>query len=915
MANLMRLVSNAKEKPQPRVLGLTASFFCGNMKRKRDAEKAKMEMELLLGAGFLAPEVSEDAHHQSTDYEEVHWRASSYGANFESEIQPGLSRMAETLGDGADVKDFQRLGLRMNHVFKQLGRNALSSYTQHCIVPQFREKANTVMMAETVSEEERRYHKSVLERLPDLKNWARTFHPELLKLESVRSAPEISPKVDRLLQLLEQEPLKGQKGIVFVEQVSCTVPLALTISQRLGIHAEAAYGQMSRQDLNKILDSFKDNETKVVVSTNALEEGIDVDSCSWVVRFDRFNTTKDHIQGSGRARASKAKIFYFDNDPQEEVSKERAMEEVAKDSRNGLTDEERRKLTEQRMPRRPTVHGIYPYTEEGGHQIHLFNGKEIVMRWCQQVLGIGFSAEPFQTEPEIRFEIPTPEGFRTFGLAEVEQQWQKVQLQEIVPTERLKEFSPRQRTELRSFYAVAVWLRKQGFLDQHHEPVVKHLELAKASCPPKKPELLLKLDGRKFERPAQALDNQRVVNYKAALQELLQQKYQTPLNELLRYSASMEDGGWIAQVTVSAEKEFSQTSHVCRTKKEAEQEVGGLLSGLAEEWDAKAILRARIRNEGILFLRKVKGDALAINVAGAEHNVDVLAPLIHKATVADGELHLCTVPDFEKQYRVHSVNQLKLRILALHKSAKGETAPIDKKEVKLDAWFCKKFCVLIKRKLGRKQKPRSAAFRYLLQIVSPQEWPAFGAEPDDAGSDDDAVEEIEDSEAEGPADADPEEPATADAEERANAVPEEPALADREGPAIADREAFSATGNVAAVEDSEPTGGVEVVDDGTLTLDLPEEVPVLEDFQASGAHESELVEDSQAQELPDLLLVQDEKEDFNPDDKKLDFKPDGTEPGDISDKILKLQVKIGELRLQCDQKSFGCSHGPMKANS
>lgn len=74
---------------------------------------------------------------------------------------------------------------------------------------------------------------------------------------------------------------------------------------------------------------------------------------------------------------------------------------------------------------------------------------------------------------------------------------------------------------------------------------------------------------------------------------------------------------------------------------------------------------------------------------------------------------------------MHSVNQLKLRILALHKSAKGETAPIDKKEVKLDAWFCKKFCVLIKRKLGRKQKPRSAAFRYLLQIVSPQEWPAF----------------------------------------------------------------------------------------------------------------------------------------------------------------------------------------------
>eukprot|EP00913_Durusdinium_trenchii_P031172 g29188.t1 len=250
------------------------------------------EMELLLGAGFLAPEVSEDAHHQSTDYEEVHWRASSYGANFESEIQPGLSRMAETLGDGADVKDFQRLGLRMNHVFKQLGRNALSSYTQHCIVPQFREKANTVMMAETLE-------------------------PGFLLNRSFVG-------------------LFAAQGIVFVEQVSCTVPLALTISQRLGIHAEAAYGQMSRQDLNKILD-----------------------------REDLL--LRQRSTGGGQQRAG--------------------------------------------------------------------NGR-----------GIGFSAEPFQTEPEIRFEIPTPEGFRTFGLAEVEQQWQKVQLQEIVPTERLKEFSPRQRS-------------------------------------------------------------------------------------------------------------------------------------------------------------------------------------------------------------------------------------------------------------------------------------------------------------------------------------------------------------------------------------------------------------------------------------------------------------------------------------
>ena len=32
----------------------------------------------------------------------------------------------------------------------------------------------------------------------------------------------------------------------------------------------------------------------------------------------RIHTTKNHIQGSGRARADVARIYYFDNDPDEE---------------------------------------------------------------------------------------------------------------------------------------------------------------------------------------------------------------------------------------------------------------------------------------------------------------------------------------------------------------------------------------------------------------------------------------------------------------------------------------------------------------------------------------------------------------------------------------------------------------------
>ena len=45
----------------------------------------------------------------------------------------------------------------------------------------------------------------------------------------------------------------------------------------------------------------------------------------------------------------------------------------------------------------------------------------------------------------------------------------------------------------------------------------------------------------------------------------------------------------------------------------------------------------------------------------------------------------------------------------------------DSQRVKLEAWFCKGFCVLVKRKLSRGQVPRSKVFRRLLSALSGQD--------------------------------------------------------------------------------------------------------------------------------------------------------------------------------------------------
>ncbi|OLP92574.1 putative ATP-dependent RNA helicase DHX58 [Symbiodinium microadriaticum] len=110
---------------------------------------------------------------------------------------------------------------------------------------------------------------------------------------------------------------------------------------------------MTPAEQQKALKAFADGTYPLMVATPALEEGIDVPSCNVVIRYDAFQTTKSHIQGAGRARKKDARIFYFENDWEEEEVVRDLMKQAEQQPFEPLKEEAAQDLMKQAV-HRPT---------------------------------------------------------------------------------------------------------------------------------------------------------------------------------------------------------------------------------------------------------------------------------------------------------------------------------------------------------------------------------------------------------------------------------------------------------------------------------------------------------------------------------------------------------------------------------
>jgi len=601
------------EEGSPRIVGLTASFVNGSLK---NLEQKRQQLEALLQASLFCPDVP--AHlvaggAAGTSKSSSKFRYVDFDENVTKEACDEAEKKLEALLKDFEgtvqmpVKESRKMVKRTCHVLEELGMKAFRDALKNCIQPQL--EAHAEQLASLADEASKNLAKQVRSQMPMLTQRLRSIAEVMMGPQRGEMArvPSISGKAERLLKLLKTlfEAKKADptfRGIIFVTQVTLIMPLAHLINeefQRLDTLIRASgvsgVGSMTESVRNQQMEKFKRGDVNVMVCTNALEEGVDVSDCAFVIRFNKFNTTKSHIQGSGRARRADAEIYYFDNHPGEEEDKARRLNEVAKDKELQLSEKEREnRRLQDKSKVRP---GIYPFNPEGSSEVNFFNCLQIVYEYCAKTLGQSINHEDlFTYEEEVvcvyprqvrrtvtEVKYPSPVGFISVTAAEVNAHWGDVKLEDVLDPDRCKNLKSEDMTKRRALFVVAIQMHQQHLLDAKNQPTAVALA-SKLACPAQMLKSGIKLKstyaGNSTAKAASTApanggsgSNGAIIataNSKGILNDWALKTWRKPAEELLKYECTAKPEGFVGTVQVlMMQKTF--TGVPGPKKKDAEQ--------------------------------------------------------------------------------------------------------------------------------------------------------------------------------------------------------------------------------------------------------------------------------------------------------------------------------------------------------
>ncbi|KAJ9557988.1 hypothetical protein OSB04_012602 [Centaurea solstitialis] len=153
---------------------------------------------------------------------------------------------------------------------------------------------------------------------------------DLSRVETL-GVPFFSLKLLRLVEILSSfRAQPDMKCIIFVNRIITARSLAYVLQQLrflsawrcsylVGVHS--GLKNMSRKTTNAILEKFRSGELNLLVATKVGEEGLDIQTCCLVIRFDLPETVASFIQSRGRARMPQSEYaFLVDRGSQKELN-------------------------------------------------------------------------------------------------------------------------------------------------------------------------------------------------------------------------------------------------------------------------------------------------------------------------------------------------------------------------------------------------------------------------------------------------------------------------------------------------------------------------------------------------------------------------------------------------------------------
>jgi ATP-dependent RNA helicase RhlE len=162
------------------------------------------------------------------------------------------------------------------------------------------EKRQTLMFSATMPEEIRKLARKVLSEPAEISIALSKPVEKILQLAYVVYEPQKIPLLKFILQ-----PVKDRTVLIFCSSKASTKELSREL-KKLGLIAEDIHSDLSQDEREKVLMNFRNRELKILVATDILSRGIDVENIDMVINFDVPHDGEDYIHRIGRTARAEA---------------------------------------------------------------------------------------------------------------------------------------------------------------------------------------------------------------------------------------------------------------------------------------------------------------------------------------------------------------------------------------------------------------------------------------------------------------------------------------------------------------------------------------------------------------------------------------------------------------------------------